>query len=116
MGSKKLLTPFTQFAAHAVTGTNTYSSPITDVRNLDNIGIQLSWTGTPTGNFSVLGSNDGTNFFALTFSPTITQPAGASGISGVNITQFPFFFIQLQYVNVSGSGTISALMTCKDVN
>lgn len=100
----------------SMTGTATLTSPTFDCRNLDNIGIQVKWTGTPTGTISVLASIDNVNFVALTFSPGLTQPAGAAGGYLINLNQLPFPYIQLQYVNASSTGTLNAFISAKDLN
>lgn len=100
----------------AMSSTNTIYSQIIDVSRMDNIGIEVAWSGTPTGTFSVLGSDSGVNFFALTFDPVLAQPAGSSGSYGISINQFPWKYIMLKYVNASGSGTLNAFGQQKDLN
>lgn len=100
----------------AMASTNTIYSNIIDVSKMDNLGLDISWTGTPTGTLSVIGSTLGSNWFALTFSPSLTQPSGSTGGYGVNIKQYPWKYIMLQYVNVSGTGVLTAGMQCKDLN
>lgn len=96
--------------------TNTIYSNIIDVAKMDNIGIELNWTGTPTGTISVLCSVSGANFYSLTFTPSLTQPNGSVGGQLVNINQLPFRYIMLSYVNVSGSGSLTAYAQFKDLN
>ena len=100
----------------AMTGTTTLTSTQQNVLNFDNIGLQISWTGTPTGVISIQGSVDGVNFASLTFSPAITQPAGSANSILVNLNQFPWPYLQVQYVNSSGSGTLNVLLCSKDLN
>jgi hypothetical protein len=99
----------------SMTGTGTLYSQILEVSRQDNLGIEVSWTGTPTGTLSVLGSASGTFFFPLTFTPPLTQPAGASGGYGIDLNQFPWRFFVFEYVNVSGTGNLTAYLTCKGV-
>lgn len=91
-----------------MSGTNTIYSQIINISTKDNVGLEVTWTGTPTGTFSVMGSNSGINFYALTFNPTLAQPAGSAGGYIVNINQFPWVYIMLQYVNSSGSGILTS--------
>jgi hypothetical protein len=91
-----------------MSGTNTIYSQIIDVSVMDNIGLEVTWTGTPTGTFSVYASNSGINFYALTFSPVLAQPSGSAGGYLVGLTQFQWKYILLEYVNASGSG----ILTC----
>lgn len=83
---------------------------------MDNLGAAVSWTGTPTGTFTVNGSNDGSFFFAVTFNPALTQPAGESGGYGVNLNQFPWKYVLFEYVNSSGYGSITVTLQVKDLN
>ena len=83
---------------------------------MDNIGLEVTYTGTPTGTFSVMVSNSGINFYALTFSPALTQPAGSGGGYAIDLNQFPFQFIMLQYVNASGTGTLTVYGMNRDLN
>lgn len=120
MGFKKVLEPFHFMQASntpvAVSGTNTYTSLPVNVKNLDNIGIQLIWTGTPTGTFTVLHSPDGNLYDSIPLTPAITQPAGTSGHWSVIIPLESFQWMQVQYVNASGAGTIDAIVCAKDMN
>ncbi len=105
----------------AMASTNTIYTQIVDVSRMDNLGLEIQWTagGTgPTGTISVLGSNSGnsTSWFTLTFNPALSQPAAALGNIGINLNQFPWKYLMLQYVNVSGTGTITAYMQNKDLN
>jgi len=106
---------FTQFNAQAVSSTNTYTSVSTDVNQLHNIGLDVRILGTMTGTFSVLGSNDNQVFTALTFAPAIVQPSGSNTTFLLDLNQFPFRYLKVQYVNASGSGTLTSLMSAKDL-
>ena len=99
-----------------MTGTNTIYSNIMDVSKMDNLGLEINWTGTPTGTFSVMGSNSGKNFYALTFNPVLSQPAGAAGGYLIDLSGYPFKFIMLKYVNVSGAGVLTIYGQNKDLN
>lgn len=100
----------------AMASTNTIYSSIQDLSNFDNEGLEVSWTGTPTGVISVYGSESGVNFFALTFDPALDQPAGAAGGYLINLNQFPWRYIMIKYVNASGSGTLNVWLGSKDLN
>lgn len=122
MGFKKRLEPFHFFDLTGkeqpivVTGTNTYISLAENTKNTDNTGIQLIWTGTPTGTFTVSISPDGNLYDDIVPSPAIVQPAGSAGHWSVNINQTPMSWVRVTYVNASGSGTIDAIITAKDLN
>lgn len=83
---------------------------------MDNLGLEVTWTGTPTGTIQIMGSNSGINFYALTFNPALTQPAGSGGGYLIDLNQFPFKFLMVQYTNSSGSGVITTYYQGKDLN
>jgi hypothetical protein len=97
-----------------MSGTNTIYTQIVDVSRVDNLGLEIFWTGTPTGTISYWASDSGINFF--TVSLTTSQPSGSAGGFGVNLNQWPYKYLQLQYTNSSGSGIINAYMQIKDLN
>lgn len=102
----------------SMTGTATVYTEIYDVAALtrvDNIGLEISWTGMPTGTFTVNGSNGGATFDSLTFDPALTQPAGAAGGYLISLNQYPFRFLMLQYTNSSGSGAITAILSGRSI-
>lgn len=100
----------------AVSSTDTYLSEPINIKNLDNVLLQLIWTGDPAGVFTVQQSPDGVLYDDLPLSPDITQPAGAEGHWSVNVNQSPAEWLQVQYVNASGSGTVDVIVTAKDLN
>lgn len=99
-----------------MSGTNTIQSTPTNVQNEDSIGIQLIWTGTPTGTITVQVSTDNITYNALTFDPVLTQPAGSAGGYFINLDSCGFFWVKLVYTNSSGSGTFNAQICAKDWN
>lgn len=99
-----------------MSGTNVIYSQISDVSKMDNIGLEVFWTGTPMGTFEVLGSNSGDNFFPLTFNPVLDQPSGVAGGYGVDLNQFPWKYLLLRYTNISGSGVLNVYGQNKDLN
>lgn len=108
--------PNSGIVAGAMASTNTIYSNILDVSRMDNIGAEVAWTGTPTGTLSVLVSNSGINWPALTFNPSLQQPAGSAGSYAIDFTMLPFKYIMFQYVNASGTGTLSIYLQLKDLN
>lgn len=108
--------PRSGVVAGSMTGTATIYTNIIGLRQSDNQGIELTWTGTPTGTIQVMVSNSGINFYALTYNPPLTQPAGAAGGYVVANIGIPFQYCFIQYTNVSGSGTIKAYNQCKANN
>lgn len=98
----------------AMSGTNVIYSQIIDVSRMDNLGLEISWTGAPVGTISYLASNSGIFFFPVTL--TTAQPAGSASGFGVNLNQWPYKYFLLQYTNTSGTGVINAYMQVKDLN
>ena len=73
----------------AMSGTNTIYSQILDVSTItraDNIGLEITWTGTPVGTIQIMCSVSDTTFYALTFNPALTQLAGTGGGYLMDIT------------------------------
>lgn len=102
--------------AGAMASTNTIYTNILGLRQMDTEGLEINWTGTPTGTISVMCSNSGLNFYALTFDPPIAQPAAVAGGYLIQLRQIPFQYLFLKYVNVSGSGSITAYAQSKANN
>lgn len=100
----------------AMASTNTIYTQIIDISRMDNAGLEVTWTGTPTGTFQVMVSNSGINFYALTFSPALAQPAGSASGYAVDLNQLPFKYLMLQYTNTSGSGSLTVYGQIKDLN
>ena len=108
--------PLSGILTGTMSGTDSIFTNIQDVSNTDNQGLEVLWTGTPTGTISVLGSESGINFFALTFVPPLLQPAGAAGGYGIDLNQFPWRYLMVQYDNVSGTGELIVWLGSKDLN
>ncbi len=96
--------------------TSVIYSNIIDVAKMDSIGLEVNWTGTPVGVFEVMLSNSGLNFYAVTFSPSLGQPAGTSSGYGVSLQQYPWKYMMLRYTNASGAGTLTVYGQFKDLN
>lgn len=99
----------------AMASTNTIYSNVQAVPYQHNIGLEITWTGTPTGTISILASESGNNFYPLSFSPAITQPAGSAGGYLIDLTQLAFRYYAVKYVNASGSGTLTVWAGQKDL-
>jgi hypothetical protein len=99
-----------------MSSTNTIYSQIIPISKMDNVGVQLDWTGTPTGTITVQVSNNGNIFHALTFNPALAQPSGSAAGLCINLNQLSFRYIIIQYVNASGSGTLTGSGQAKDLN
>jgi hypothetical protein len=99
----------------AMASTNVIYSNVQTIGQSQNIGLEITWTGTPTGTLQVLVSNSGINFYPLTFNPALTQPAGAGGGYVTSLNQLPFTYYALQYTNSSGSGSLYIYVSQKDL-
>src|ERR1700678_3058597 len=80
----------------SMTGTAVLTSKTFEIQNLDNVGLQIEWTGTPNGTVQILASINNVTFHALTFSPALAQPAGSAGGYLVDLNQVPFPYVQVQ--------------------
>ncbi len=100
----------------SVSSTNVYTSATQAVANKDNLGLQVSFTGTMVGTLTVKCSIDNVNFDALTFSPVLTQPSGSNLRYLINLNQLPFPYFIVEYTNASGSGTLTVFFSAKDLN
>lgn len=106
---------FTQFDAVAVSSTATVNSPITEISQQHNIGLDIRFAGTMAGTLTVNCSNDGVVFSALTFNPVLSQPAGSNLNYLIDLNQVPFKWLQVSYTNATGSGTLTSILSSKDL-
>lgn len=106
-------------------GVAVITSAITNIQFLDNIGIQLNWTGTPNGGAVVQISNDHAqdslgnvtvagNWNTLTTSAD-AAPAGSAGSFYYDINQTSAPWIRVVYTNTSSTGTLNAFICGKAV-
>ena len=109
-------TPLSGVTQGSMNGTASLYSNILDVSIKDNNGIEVNWTGTPNGTIQIMGSDSGINFYALTFNPALAQPSGTPGGYLIDVNQFPFKYLMVQYTNTSGSGILTSWICSKDLN
>lgn len=107
-------------------------SPITDLQFLDNIGIQLDFSGAPVGNFQVQVSADYsqdlngnvqevgswvplilTYFNGVSFTSSPNVPTSVGSPIYLDLNQLSAPFIRVAYYATSGSGTLNAYITAK---
>jgi hypothetical protein len=100
----------------AMASTNTIYSQIFEKSRMDNVGLEVAWSGTPTGTLTVLVSNSGINWPSLTFNPVLAQPSGSAGTMFIDMTQLACKYVLLQYTNSSGSGTLNIYGQLQDLN
>lgn len=92
--------------AGSMSGTNIIYSQIVRHSTMDNIGLEITWSGNPSGALQVLVSNSGIYFYPLSLCLTGLQPAGTSGGYVLSLNEIPFRWLLLQYTNASGSGSL----------
>lgn len=90
------------------------TSSTTDIRYTDDVGVQLTWTGTPTGTFSVNVSTDKVNWVPLAL-PSSPVAAGAPGSIYLDLFALSAPYIQTTYTPVSGTGVLSANIVAKAI-
>lgn len=101
----------------AVSGTTTYYSKMWT--GLDSYGydLQVAWTGTPTGTFTLQVSDkpnpvETTDADWVTSTEvTVVNPAGSASQFRVATVASPAYRKRLKYVNATGTGTITGYVT-----
>lgn len=103
----------------------TLTSQVCNINQLDNIGIQLVFTGTPTGTFQVQISADynqdnyGNVLNAGDWTPiTLSSSPVASGSAGnvyIDMAELSAPWLRVVYTKVSGTGTLNVWVTGKMV-
>lgn len=123
MPQKNVLKPYHAIVAGNMSGNIT--SPVTCIQYLDNCLIQLNFTGTPTGTFSVQVSADyarddqgnvtnAGNWVPLTLSPS-PSAAGAANQIIIDMNEMPAPYLRVVYTFTSGTGTLDMYITAKSV-
>jgi len=90
-----------------------------NVENYDNIGLQVTYTGTTSGTITVDCSNDDTTYYSLTFSPVLTQPSGTAGGYLIDLNNLPWKYLRVSFADGSGGsavGTLTVKLFAKDTN
>jgi hypothetical protein len=100
------------------------TSLVTDIQFLDNIAIQINFTGSPVGSFAIQTSLDYaidnvTNTVINTGNWVDYQGLSISTAVGspiiIELNQVSSPFIRLVYSKVSGSGTMNAYISAKTI-
>lgn len=120
MSARPKLEAFPLFTNQSM-GSTVHSAP-TNVQQISKISYDISWTGTPTGSFTVEVSDtytqypDGTTNNAGSWTPlplsSSTATGGQAGNGLIDI-QTSALWIRLTYNFVSGSGTMNATISGK---
>lgn len=109
---RSVLNPTHWFSALSL-GSTTQSDPY-DIRPYDNIGIQLIWTGTPTGTITIEAQIDSSTWTDMGVSPAITLSGSASS-QLVGIRNQAFNKIRVVYTRTSGTGSLDAYLIGKSL-
>jgi len=99
------------------------TSAVTNITYLDNVCIELVFTGSPVGTFSVQGSLDhqqdalgniitAGNWVSLTLSPAPVASGSADQIV-IDLNQLSFPYIRVVYTKTSGTGTLNGWIGAK---
>jgi hypothetical protein len=134
MSRRNYLNTYPIITSGSMTSTSTVTSKVSNIQYLDNIGIQFDWTGSPTGTFQVqISANyaqdtQGNVTNAGTWIPlTLTYWNGTANVTGTTVPTSvgsPVYldldfvsapWIRAVYTNVSGSGTLTAVIVAKAV-
>lgn len=121
--SKRILAPYHVISAQSMTGDVTGAA--TNIQYLDNVSIQLNFTGTPTGTFSIQGSLDHAesspgvvtnagNWIAITL-PTSPAASGSAGNILIDMQELSFPWVRIVYTHASGTGTLDAYISGKSI-
>lgn len=98
---------------------------VVEIKNQDNIGIQLHWTGTPTGSFDFQISNNhkqdsngnvtvAGDWITLPVMPAITA-AGSADDAYVDLNQISAMYMRVVYTRTSGTGSLNAYVSGKGI-
>lgn len=104
--AKNFLAPYSVITSGALSGALT--SSVTDIRYLDNISVQLSASGNPTGTLNVQASLDKVSWVTFT-SASLTAP----DVVVFDLHDLSFPYIRTTYTRTGGSGTLDALVSGK---
>lgn len=120
-GRKDNLEPFQNIINASMT--SDVISPVTGVKWLDNLSVQLSWTGAPVGSFTIEVSldylpgtggtvlNPGT-WTALSIVPT-PAALGSADTAFIDLNNIPAPWIRVHYIFTSGTGTLNGYISGK---
>ena len=131
-GRKNVLPTYPIFVAGDMSQPS-LTSLVTEIKYLDNVGIQLQWSGSPVGSFQIQVSADHNenavgkgvtvagqwtplpiSYFNGSSMTTVTSlPTSAGSPFYIDLTQLSAPYIRVVYTSVSGSGTLSGFITSK---
>lgn len=100
-------------------------SPVFEIINQDNVGVELIWTGVPVGTFSFQVSSDYARDFmgnvtnaghwvSIPVTPVISA-AGSADSAYVDMNQLSAPYFRVLYTKTSGTGVLNAYVSAKAV-
>lgn len=112
---------------NAVSMATSITGPATVIQSLPGISYDVSWTGTPTGTFSVQVSNtvvigpagtvlvagNWSTLPAAAFVGTIPAPAGSASFGFIDVVGTEAYAVRLVYTASSGTGNLTAVVCSK---
>lgn len=128
MSSRPILVPnIDRPIIHAASMATNVTGPATIIQMLPGISYDISWTGTPTGTFSIQVSNtykqasDGTvtsagNWTTLpssSFQGTYPAPAGSASNGFIDLFGVSAYAARIVYTSVSGTGSLTVVACSK---
>lgn len=114
MARKNIVPSFKMIDAASVASNLT--SAIVNVQNMDKAAIHVEWAGaSPVGALTVEARNGAEDtWYELAFGSAISI-SGNTGDHQIVFNELPFTDIRLQYAATSGTGTLDATITLKQV-
>lgn len=123
-GRKNVLTPHRFITDGVMTGVAAITSEVIVISFMDNVGIQLIWTGTAVGTFAVQVSNNyhktepggavsnsGT-WTTIPLDPAIAA-AGSADNAFIDLNQMGACAVRVVYTNSSGTGVLNGYVSAK---
>lgn len=111
----KLFGPYNIFDGQAVSSTTAYRSSNIDMLCMNTASLEIQWTGTAVGTFSLDGSNNGSTWYPTGTSIHNPTGAGSTDDTLVDVERVGFRYLSLSYTNASGSGTLTVTATAKGI-
>lgn len=118
-------TPISIWSAEPLLATGSVIGKAYPLAQAFGYALQVAWTGTPTGNFTLQGSCDvGTSYPDgttsgitnwTTIANTSTAASGAAGTLLYNMADTMYLWVRVVYTASSGTGAATARMSVKGV-
>jgi hypothetical protein len=108
------------FTAFDMSTAGTSTSGAFNTLFIDNIGLEIISTGTPTGTYSFEASNDsntGTDgtWFAVTPASPPANPSGAGATVSLVLLSWTWAWLRMKYARTSGTGTLDVIACGKEI-